>query len=374
MTSAGLPSRTGWDTQGAPISLVHADALPASFAPGRPRSAATSPNPRIGVGAPVTRSIELLSGLVTTLDPARLTGPDAAELYRMCAAVERLTMAAKTLLAPRIDESGIWRDSGHRSPAAMLAELEGVPVGRARNTLEVGHRLPELPGTEEALRTGTLSGPKVAELSGAALLDPGTEGSLLAGAADQPLHTVKERCQRARSTAARHDPLAAARRIHALRHFSSWTDADGAFCFQGRDTADRGAKILQQMQHTVTRLRTANGTAPADGGASADSTQPDRDRALLADAFFLLLTGRAPLGVRPAAVDDDDPGPPEEHIAAQLDTGSGVPARPIRPPGAVPPVDPGPPHRELDRCLRLQTAPDRPSAPPTSPQTTTDRT
>ncbi|MGA2836807.1 MAG: hypothetical protein ABSF84_09445 [Acidimicrobiales bacterium] len=154
-------------------------------------SDAPEPSPKRGsvegLGSPVARATELLSGVLTRLDPATLTGSDAARLYEMFAGVERLSMAGKTLLAPRIDESGVWRDGGHRTSAVMLAELEGVPTGQARNTLEVGQRLPQLPGTEEALRNGSLSGPKVAELSGAAVLDPGNEAALLAGAADQPI-------------------------------------------------------------------------------------------------------------------------------------------------------------------------------------------
>jgi hypothetical protein len=288
----------------------------------------TGPKPETGLGAPVATAIELLSGLVSTLDPGRLTGPDAAELYSMLAAVERLSMAAKTLLAPRIDESGIWRDRGHRSPAAMLAGVEGVPLGQARNTLEVGHRLPELPGTEEALRSGTLSGPKVAEVSGAAMLDPETEGSLLAGAADRPLAKIKERCQRARFSAGTRDPLATVRRIHAARRFGSWFDADGTFCFEGRDTPDRGAKILEQMNHTVARLREADRAARTAAGAPDQSDPPEEDRALRADAFFLLVTGRTPTGQAPMTVDDDDPGPPDEHIASRLAAGLGVPDQP----------------------------------------------
>ncbi len=259
----------------------------------------------------------------------------------MYAEVERLSMAAKTLLAPRIDDSGVWRDGGHRSPAVMLAELEGVPVGQARNTLEVGRRLPELPGTEEALRSGTLSGPKVTELSGAAVLDPDMEASLLAGAADAPLHTVKDRCHRARVASAGDDPLAAIRRVHGDRHFSSWFDGEGAFCFKGRDTADRGAKVLEQLRYTVSQLRKADRAAQADQADSTDraaqanstdqanttdSEPNDRsepDRALQADAFFLLVTGRTLAGDGSTVVDDDDPGPPDEHISRQLDTGLG---------------------------------------------------
>jgi hypothetical protein len=292
-----------------PSGPLLSDALPGRGAP------PPTVHDGVGFGAPVSRATELLGGVLAALDPARLTGPDAADLYRMFAAVERLSMAGKTLLAPRIDESGVWRDGGHRSPAVMLAELEGVPTGQARNTLEVGHRLPELPGTEEALRSGVLSGPKVAELSGAAVLDPMLEGSLLDGAADEPLQKVKDRCQRARSTVERQDPLATVRRVRAARHFSSWTDSDGAFCFQGRDTADRGARILEQIQHTVGRLRKADREARAHGTPPGASTPIDSDRALRADAFFLLMTGRTFGAGDRAPAGDDDTGPPEDQIA-----------------------------------------------------------
>ena len=311
-----------------------------------------------GLGEPVAAARELLTAAVASLEPGRLTGGDAAELYGLFAAVERLSVAGKMLLAPRIDESGVWRDGGHRSPAAMLAELEGVPTGQARNTLDVGRRLPDLPGTEEALRSGTLSGPKAVELSGAAALDPSMELELLAGAGDKPLHEVKERCQRARATAGRRDPVAAVRRIHAARHFSSWTDAEGAFCYQGRDTADRGARILEQMQHTVIRLRRASrgsgaGTTVTGGDADATGAPPpvESERACRADAFFLLVTGRSPAdradggsgtadrggpGVGPAGSTavgtvgggDEDPGPSTDHIADPADDAPGTRIRP----------------------------------------------
>jgi hypothetical protein len=281
-----------------------------------------------GLGRPVTRATELLSGVLATLEPFRLTGPDAADLYRLFAAAERLSVAGKTLLAPRIDESGVWRDGGHRSPTVMLAELEGVPTGQARTTLEVGHRLAELPGTEEALRQGMLSAPKVAELSGAAVLDPGSEGTLLAGAADEPLQKVKERCRRVRSAVERRDPVATVRRIHAGRHFSSWTDAEGAFCYRGRDTADRGAKILERMQHTVGRLRTeARTTAPGGATPVGDPPTIEPVRALLADAFYLLMTGPADRTVDAGSSDSgEDPEAPDGEMASQFEFATAIDA------------------------------------------------
>jgi hypothetical protein len=335
-----------------PAAPVLADALPWR---GVPRAGHQD---GVGFGVPVGQATELLGGVLATLDPARLSGPDAADLYRMFAAVERLSMAGKTLLAPRIDESGVWRDGGHRSPAVMLADLEGVPTGQARNTLEVGHRLPELPGTEEALRSGVLSGPKVAELSGAAVLDPMLEGSLLDGAADEPLQKVKERCQRARSTAERHDPVAMVRRIRAARHFSSWTDAEGAFCFQGRDTADRGARILEQIQHTVGRLRKAEREARGHGTPHGGSTPSESERALRADAFFLLTTGRTPgTGACRPGDGDDDTGPPIHQIA------SGPASDPSPPAGTAEDVIARPPtcslmvRVDLDALLRGEVGP-----------------
>ncbi len=281
------------------------------------------------LGLPMEQASALLAEVVAGLDPARLTGPDAARLYRLFAGVERLSMAGKTLLAPRIDDSGVWRDSGHRTAAAMLAEFEGVPTGQARNTLEVGQRLQQLPGTEDAMRSGTLSGPKVAELTGAAVLDPAGEAALLEGAAEQPLQVIKERCQRSRATSVHNDPAAAVRRIHADRHFTWWTDHQGAFCFQGRDNADRGAAILQQMEFTSGRLKKAERWM---GESSEPDPNPITERNRRADAFFLLMTGKGPDHLDGSSLAeptvpnldfDVDQGPPVEQIVAQLDAGGG---------------------------------------------------
>src|ERR1035441_8939900 len=86
-----------------------------------------------------------LSSLVAELDPSLLNGRDATDLYAAFAGLERLSTAGKTLLAPRIDESGIWRNSGHRTAATMLASLEGISTGQARNTPQGGHRSEERP-------------------------------------------------------------------------------------------------------------------------------------------------------------------------------------------------------------------------------------
>ena len=274
------------------------DALPPSVSP------SVSPSVEVaaeeGLSARVSSLGDALALVVEDLCPGLLVGSDAASLYGSFCRLDRLVMAAKTLLAPRIAESGHWEAEGFRSPAALLAELEGGSTGAAKRTLATGTLLTQLPGTEEALRTGTLSGAKVAEIAGAAGGDPDAEGQLLAGAAESPLQVVKERCQRVRATSASRDPMAAWEKIHRERSFRSWTDADGAFCFTGRDTAERGARLLAALTPVANRLRDDRRAAARDAApngpkgtpGSTTSPRPETEEALRADAFFLLLTGR----------------------------------------------------------------------------------
>ena len=243
-----------------------------------------------GLAARTASVSELLGALVADLDPDTLLGSDAASLYADFARIERLVVAAKTLLAPRIAASGHWEAEGHRSPAGLLAILEGGSAGQARRTLETGQRLHTLPSVEEAMREGRLSGQKAAEIAEAATLDPRGESQLLAGSEDEPLQATRERCQRFRATASNDDPLAAAQRVHAARSFTHWTDTDGAFHYKGQDTPERGAALLARLVPTANRLRDARRAAAAD--ATATPTH-ESEAALRADALHFLVTGGA---------------------------------------------------------------------------------
>ena len=257
-----------------------------------------SPGGQPGLSARISSLRAALGSLLADLDPGLLVGADAASLYADFCGVERLVVAGKTLLAPRIAESGHWEAEGHRSAAGLLASLEGGSAGQARRTLEAGRRLGALPGCEAALRKGTLSGPKLVEITQAASLDPATEGGLLAGSDAAPLHVVIERCQRARTTSAAEDPVATEARIHEMRTFATWTDAEGAFCFSGRDSAERGAKLLARLVPVANRLRAdrraAAGEASRPGRSGTGSPPPEPEAALRADAFFVLVTAGRP--------------------------------------------------------------------------------
>jgi len=235
-------------------------------------------------------ALVVLSSLVSELEPARLAGADARDLYASFAKVERLAMAAKALLAPRVDESGIWKDEGHRDASTHLAALEGIPTGQARSTLELGQALGELPGTEEAIRAGRLSRQKATELAGAASLDPSNEDTLLKGAEEEPFFSFRDRCRRARATSSQADPMAAVRKAHRDRSFTSWNDADGTFHYKGSDTPDRGAKIQAAVDAAATAIR-----KEAKRAGTEEATEPHR--ALCADGFFALVTRGGDTGV-----------------------------------------------------------------------------
>jgi len=255
----------------------------------------------LGLLARMSAAKNLIGALVADLDPDTLLGADAASLYAEISGAERLLVAAKTLLAPRIAASGHWESEGHRSPASLLADLEGVSAGQARRTLATGQRLSELPSVERALRQGRLSGAKAAEITDAATLDPRAETTLLAGSEDESLQATKERCQRFKATSSRHDPLASAQRIHATRAFHHWTGADGAFCFRGQDTPERGVALLARLVPVANRLRRARRAAateatdsPTDPPTDAPIGPPtEPETALRADALFYLVTGGA---------------------------------------------------------------------------------
>jgi len=273
-----------------------------------------------------------LASFVSDLEPGCLLGRDAAACYGDLCRLERLVVAAKTLLAPRIAESGHWEDQGHRSAAGLLATLEGGSAGRARRTLEAGRRLADLPGLAAVVRTGTLSGPKVDELTSAAACDPTAEGALVAGAGADPLHVVKERCQAVRAAAAGADPAATLARIHAQRSFTTWTDAEGAFCFSGRDSAERGARLMAWLVPVANRLRADRRAAASacrgSSGRAGDTPAPsfESEAALRADALFSVVTGRRP--APPAGAGGGD-------LEAAGSTGGTAPGGVHRPLGTV---------------------------------------
>jgi len=79
--------------------------------------------------------LEELEQISRQLNPVALDGGRAAVLFNDVARAERLCTAIKSRLARRVEETRVWRESGHRSAAHWVAEATGETVDAASRTL-----------------------------------------------------------------------------------------------------------------------------------------------------------------------------------------------------------------------------------------------
>jgi Domain of unknown function (DUF222) len=187
------------------------------------------------------------------LNPPALDGRRTAELFDDAARAERLCGAIKSRLARRVEETRVWRDSGHRSAAHWVAEATGETVGAAARTLETARALEQLPETDAAFRAGGLSQTQAAEITSAAGADPDAEAGLLATAAETSVKGLRDRCREIRA-GAEADDRAWARRLHVERKAHEWTDPDGAYRVDARLAPDAGARFSAAWKAHTDRI------------------------------------------------------------------------------------------------------------------------
>jgi Domain of unknown function (DUF222) len=160
---------------------------------------------------------------------------EAPEIWDTYDEIERCTVAAKTLLAARVEESRTWARAGDRSAAEYMARKAGSSVGAARNCLETSKRLRRLPATEAAVRRGELSRAQAEAIADAAAVNPAAEQSLLDAAPRSTVVDLRQQANRAKA-AGDPEPSATHRRIHRQRRLRRFTDGEGAWNLQGRGT------------------------------------------------------------------------------------------------------------------------------------------
>jgi len=178
-----------------------------------------------------------LRELVAEFDPDAVAPCDARRWFQAADRIERLAVALKTLLAPRVAESDAWKQKGFRSAAEQLAADAGTSVSAAKSMLETSRRVAEQPKTERALRAGELSMAKAELVAAAVAVAPDTADELLALAASAPVAKVKEATLRAKASTGRDETHDRIRRERFARHY---TDAEGAWNFHARGTVDDG--------------------------------------------------------------------------------------------------------------------------------------
>jgi Domain of unknown function (DUF222)/HNH endonuclease len=187
------------------------------------------------------------------LIPGTLEAQRAVELFNDAARAERLCSAIKSRLARRIEETKVWRESGHRSAAHWVAEATGATVGAAARALETARALEQLPETEAAFRSGQLSDVQAAEITSTAVSDPSAEAELLEAAGSTSVKGLRDRCREVRA-GTEADDQAWARRLHASRRAHEWTDPDGVYRIEARLAPDAGARFSSAWKAHTDRI------------------------------------------------------------------------------------------------------------------------
>jgi hypothetical protein len=201
----------------------------------------------------IRSAVEALKATARALDPACIDGHHAAALFDAVSEGERVCGAMKALLARRIEETKVWRETGHRSAAHWVAEATGETVGAACRTLETARALDGLPETDAAFRAGRLSPNQAAEITSAASADPAAEAELLDAADSTSVKGLKDRCRQVRA-GAEADDRAWARRLHEQRRAHEWTEPDGAYHIAGRMAPDAGARFSSAWNAHIDRI------------------------------------------------------------------------------------------------------------------------
>ena len=190
-----------------------------------------------------------LRSLVGALDPSCVTGEQAKALLEDFAEMERLARAGVTLCAGRVAETGAYARSGARTAAEFVAGATGTPTGEAIRVVETSRRVASLPGVEDALRSGELSGAAAAEVAEAASADPQSEAALLATARQRDHRQLRQHAERVKAAKAREEDLRAREaRLQHRRSLRTWTDAEGAVRLDGRFAPLQGAAILAAIE------------------------------------------------------------------------------------------------------------------------------
>ena len=232
----------------------------------------------------------MLESFVSSFEPRRYSGEDAAVLIERFSRGEHLCATGKALAAKRATEADCHRRDGARSAAEWLSKKTGESVGASAGALALADQMEDHPVLDDALRTGELSTSRARQVAGVLKLDPDSSEELVEAAKDptESHRQLADRCLRAKAKArSTEDALAAYERIRDSRYLRHYTDSDGAFRLEGLFTPDAGAKVLAALRPARTALFD-------EARRLGIRERPD---AYDADALVALLTGeRRPSG------------------------------------------------------------------------------
>lgn len=184
-----------------------------------------------------------VAAFATSFDPSLVSPADAEKVVKEAAAIENIAATIKALAAARAAKGGEWRRNGARSPAHDLARKTGSTVAKAKEALDTGEKLAELPALDAAARSGELSPAQAAPIADAASADPSSERRLVAKAKRASVGELRDECARTKAAAEANDE-ARHRAIHRSRSLRSFKCADGAGEIRYRSTLDEVAELM----------------------------------------------------------------------------------------------------------------------------------
>ncbi|MGH8983110.1 MAG: DUF222 domain-containing protein [Acidimicrobiia bacterium] len=230
-----------------------------------------------------------MSEFATRFDPALVSAPDASRVLDDAAAIEKMAATLKSLAAARVAETDAWKRNGERSAAHDLARTTGTSVGQAKETLETGRKLRDLPATADAAKKGELSSQQAAAIADAASADPDAEERLLETSKSSTLGELRDACARAKANVS--DLEARRRRIHERRSLRNWVDGEGAGHLHLCDNPEAIAQLMTRIEPVRDEL--FNTAGPRAAASPSRHTQLTRSTTSCA--------GTAPSIPRPAA-------------------------------------------------------------------------
>jgi hypothetical protein len=187
-----------------------------------------------------------------SFDPERLSARDAARVRDLASSIKHMAAAVEAQAAARVAETSVWKKSGERSAAHELAAATGSSVARAKETLDTGRRLQDLPATAEAVQRGDISMEQACLVASAAGDDPDSEARLLEASRSGSVSELRDACARVKANAC--DREARRRRIHERRGLRDWVDGEGTGHLHLSDNPERVAEIMAGLAPTRDRL------------------------------------------------------------------------------------------------------------------------
>ncbi|MES3008294.1 MAG: DUF222 domain-containing protein [Pseudomonadota bacterium] len=169
------------------------------------------------------------------------------EITRLAGHINAAQHRFLTLLAALIERNA-WEGAGIKSPAHWLNYHCGIDLGAAREKVRVAKSLQQLPGIDEAFRSGTISYSKVRAMTRSAT--PENEQMLLQVALHGTAQHVEQLVRKYRRAESLTDNRFAESQYDA-RELTCYFDDDGMLVLHGRMTPEDGAVFMKAVETMV---------------------------------------------------------------------------------------------------------------------------